>query len=1090
MHSAAVRMNISYGVHQEIKSIENLETEVNIPRGTDDSGSIVVREYLEKYKIDGTENFSPCQSERSISPMSSSSLNAETQVKGEMAENCEGQVDREEREETQDSTGKHTRTVEKDDDDDADKVSIEDVSTENASRPKTIDCAGNEDGPQTWNTNDDNGMQNKINNKSSNQFETEYKMYDEAGTQYDTECDYGSLTSISDETISLGGGPCSVGEDQDGGGSPLCEPDQSHSSHAALLPDDGIMCQPNVVYESYQNPSDEELDDGEQEKSYIDLDSDQTLNVSNNQESDVYNYILDLEAFKHGAEENSEKAEVYSVSSESSESEFENKGIDEDIAVDSDTFVERIVGACKVKEPDVAYKNQEEKVDKDLDDSSHDKQQSPAKDNFEKTLVETDLNNNQSDSNQKLTSTSTLTMNQTCSEAVSKGNNNQQMDDNSSNTDTCSQRTSPDIVQMPHFSPEAVYGNDHVVGHKPWFPRPSSSTSNCHSTLNTPDLGLFEDADSNDSSWFARLSREIQEDPVSTSAFDSSLNFHQHRMNQSLPPATIMDQLMSQGRPPDISTWTAVGSMGSLQQTETLENALKPVCMVPPSQNTSHTKSQNPPMDTAVASNPFDDDLRNNNPHLFRPMHQHTLNYNNQFVNPGMHFNPPTVWPSTPVVPQSCQFASTYRPTGMYQWQQPDHQMQPNAAYSLNFASPVNPQYPVNFVSHPVYPNTNLPRPIAIHASTMLPQYNTARSDHHVLPLQRPNTLRLQQRGNQIPTSIYFDGHTGMWTRCRPQLPPQYSASRQTDINANRIQPNFNFVRTNPSQDRTGNRIVPNFNYARADTIQGKMDVNSNYLNQRTNTNTSQVQNAPMSYENTFDDISAEDTDAAQDVSLEEPSQNLTETANGNQVFSQIGEMGLQSAADQIKSSVSVGISCPALANPFNKTNLYSVVSQSVPATVYTGPINLCPVGSLPPPVPTPIRIQKHNQFSEIYVKKGVVDLANRGVAAVSNDTAMDLSKKGVRPQVSSSGRPIAPNVQKVKTKPLYGEPGLPLSALLNPSAPPAMAYNQGMLIPYISGIYSVMSDYKKRQELLSTIVSTISAAQAGKAKNQAQQPW
>ncbi|XP_052767674.1 uncharacterized protein LOC128208237 [Mya arenaria] len=898
-----------------------------------------------------------------------------------------------------------------------------------------------------------------------------------------------------------------------------------------------------LSHENFLNISDE-IDE-----SFSDLEDGKPTESVKSQESQVYNYILDLESSKASIEvrdmdnddvelfDENQDTESYSLST-SFGSEDELRDLTDDISVDSDDFFNRIVEACgskqalseeskKVEQGSKMIKNAAQTdqsrtgMDAKLSVKQPDMMKSGTADS---TVNDADLNNNlvecignhhkQPVSANDVKYGVSAGIDISCSQPIRNETGVKSCASNDSRHDSAtpdSLRISPELFQPASFSPSVVYGKDHVVGYQQYNPR-LSPVDNSRSTLNTPDPVFFEDADSNDPNWFARLSQEIIEDPISTdTAFDANLGscsmtsekrYGQPPPNRlpfpTVPPTSAIESFMNQGRAPDISTWNAVSN--SLQ-TGITDFTKKPTCTVPPSVNSFKGSSLSSAfnrgsdrMDTAIASNPFDDDFRNNNTSF---MPQQTFHQGLQYIHtrpqPGM----PTIWTrqQVPTHQHTCHLGknqSTSLPHFLSQSVQPPV-YRPSATYSLNFSSPVSigNHYPVNFVSHPSYISGNVARPIPVHASNVVPLANYFQPMNHVTAPAPMSHLPGQSQLN-------YNGNSGMWSRTATQMSPQLTATRlaadnivrTSDVNTN-FQTNANVESRNSAVTCTAATLVA-----------------------ETNTTSEGIKHSEM-VNNTFDDISTDDTSEVRDMSIDESIENrqdvnetdkkndLNETAgtendpglldvNNNRPFDSVSEM------KTVPVSVSTFNQSGVLKTDFSKpeVNLNNpTFGSSIPNTSYvsvqpnvglsvenlksvnkvscqgmpfsTGMqkvlVNMSPIGSLPAQVPAHLKIPKQ-QFSELYVKRGSYD--------ISGDIALDLCKKkqktgtAVNKPVTASGASRFQNIRPI------AEPAIPVSALLNNLKIPAFSYDGGMLVPYMNSIFTAMADFKRKQDIITGTTS------------------
>ena len=181
--------------------------------------------------------------------------------------------------------------------------------------------------------------------------------------------------------------------------------------------------------------------------------------------------------------------------------------------------------------------------------------------------------------------------------------------------DSALHRISPEVFNLAQFSPTDLYGKEDGIESHNWMTQPYPASIQSRSTLNTPDPIFYEDTDSNDSAWQAvsmfcqdlhenplqdsgcqSLVEEIQEDDLYPRgvkrAFDQVLDDNCFGNGYSkYAPATAITNYINQGRPPDISTWTAVNpstqQMPNGQFSDHTGPWNKPTCAVPPYHPTS-----------------------------------------------------------------------------------------------------------------------------------------------------------------------------------------------------------------------------------------------------------------------------------------------------------------------------------------------------------------------------------------------------------------------------------------------------------------------------------------------------------------------
>lgn len=676
---------------------------------------------------------------------------------------------------------------------------------------------------------------------------------------------------------------------------------------------------------------------------------------------------------------------------------------------------------------------------------------------------------------------------------------------NLSTPDSELQRISPEVFHMTHFSPTEVYGKEHATDYHRWSCRPSLKSD---STLNTPEPIFYEDTYSDDPAWMNsyRFCHEYAENPLqeacshppagnevgvpANEATDSDNCVRGMKRNldyltredyfttsQNLYiPVPSVTSYINQGRPPDISTWTAVCSASSTQQTESVysDNSApwnKPTCTVPPYlQNTSY---KGPVVNTGYwsnnkhsvnvqsarqvhmggpmhySSNAYVDHLNNNSlQHLGANYNHGAYNYSGQQYNMPYQMSIKNVpldnaCQNRTVIAgaqRSCQHnMSCARPRHV-------HHPVPtpsSAAYKLDFSSPAGftDQAPLlNFVSNQSHLSENVSRPIPVLASNRQAAamyFNNVTVNHQLHEgTPQPHSLLTVPPpvdGNfGISNSHHRD--TSLWTRSNVQMPePEFTAVRLgIDGNETRteIENGSSNVRVNMTaavrsyENKNGNSgeetekcVLEIPNIAAPAEHPASSGQNTSEVDITCITDTVQA-NCEVQESSNQDKIeNGLENSECQGPKFEADSTtiDLTHDSDGK-VSSRNETSAIQSDRADIQSNDSTSV---------------EVCSDS------------------------PVRIKKKRPFTEIYMRKG------QKLPTGNANSALDLSKKEAR---TSNAHSSAVALGQQNMQPTY-QPSVPVSIILNNMTGPALAYSGASLIPYMNSIFTAMTNYKKSQD-------------------------
>lgn len=698
-------------------------------------------------------------------------------------------------------------------------------------------------------------------------------------------------------------------------------------------------------------------------------------------------------------------------------------------------------------------------------------------------------------------------------ETEQRGNDNDKADSsingsrNLSTPDSDLQRISPEVFHMTHFSPTEVYGKEHATDYQRCSCRPAPPSLKPDSTLNTPEPILYEDTYSDGSAWINsnRFCHEYAENPLQETCsqppagnkvvvlaneatdsdncvrgmkrnFDYLTGEDYFTTSQNLYiPVPSVTSYINQGRPPDISTWTAVCSASSTQQVESVysDNSApwnKPTCTVPPYlQNTSY---KGPVVNTGYWSNnkhianvqsarqihmggpmhysssTYADHLNNNSSqHLGTNYNHGACNYSRQQYSMPYQMSIKNVpldnaYQNRTVIAgaqRSCQYnMSCARPRHV-------HHPVPtpsSAAYKLDFSSPAGftDQAPVlNFVSNQSHLSENVSRPIPVLASNRQAAamyFNNVTVNHQVddgTP-QPPSLLTVPP-----PVSVNFDisnSHhrdTSLWTRSNVQMPePEFTAVR-LDIDGKEIRTEIengnSNVRVNVTaavrsdENKNGNNRedtekcvleIPNMAAAAEHTASSGQ--NTSQVDITFNADTIQM-NCEMQESSNQDKIeNGMENSKYQGPKFEADSTTIDLTHDsGREVSSRNETTAVQSDRADVQSNDSTSV---------------EVCSDSQ------------------------VLVKKKRPFTEIYMRKG------QKLPTGNANSALDLSKKEARTsEAHSSAVVLAPQ----NRQPTY-QPIVPVSIFLNNMTGPALAYSGASLIPYMNSIFTAMTNYKKGQ--------------------------
>lgn len=668
---------------------------------------------------------------------------------------------------------------------------------------------------------------------------------------------------------------------------------------------------------------------------------------------------------------------------------------------------------------------------------------------------------------------------------VDNTDNNDKKVRHTSTPDCIVQRISPEVFQLAQFSPTNLYGKEEGGDCLRWVCKSLPAHTQTSSTLNTPEPILFEDTDSNDSLWPTayRLCQELTENPLPENngnsfvemqpadlssavlsprgvkrAFDQMFDDSSFSSapNKCMPAAAITSYI-NQGRPPDISTWTAVSASTQPQEvdmyTEQAGPWNKPTCAVPPrpqelpynmqssynvdwNANTYPVQSENNRKKLytgQVYSRCQNMDLNSNCQHYSNYCDNFNYNNNSQMYNNGqMYGSPYSKANDNFYAYQNRTYASAQRSHFSHgtnyrgPWSRP---VGPSAAsYRLDFSSPV--QFPdqeplLNFVSCQSYlpENVTRPRPVlATHSQTtgVFGQYNLAPQQNHT------------ETTNTHVINGAHSGETSMWTSPNPQLHEmQYTAVR-VDENENVENSSYNLeTNTNSLPGIQTNHVELECN----ETLMPEEDSSDK------TSDVTRIANTEEAAETATDEIV--DNCPGKDMGDE----------NGNKCNDFCGELVVNNNAEACDSLVSKSVEeDPNLSTHSLVIDLTNDMDISGgKKTVNRSPTKQTHNESVP-------SIKKKKLYTEVYLRKG------QPVAPRCINSALDLRKKVLK---QSQGHRQA-NVQSIFKKPedreLLGEPVVPISAVLNTLSGQTLACNGASLVPYMNSIFAAMAKFKKSQ--------------------------
>ncbi|KAH3836181.1 hypothetical protein DPMN_109551 [Dreissena polymorpha] len=723
-------------------------------------------------------------------------------------------------------------------------------------------------------------------------------------------------------------------------------------------------------------------------------------------------------------------------------------------------------------------------------------------------------------------------------------------------SETDSERVSPEVFHMTQFSPTEVYGKDHEIGYhgfNQWNSKYPTNGSQSNSTLNTPDPVIFEDCEVVGASWNpdSGVWPDMTENPVpamNASYADQNSNLGEKQgikrsyseamenmqrglVNScsqfSIPPASVFNNLINQGRPPDISTWTAVSSMGS-RQGYSIDLVNKPTCKVPPyyqnqvqnpilNDNSvgrnpmAYNRSQTEMLDTASAINPFDDNYINNN--------VPQLGVNTQLQGHTPQFIPQqnVLWQSGTAVLGSQRFPCQYfysQPRNLPHYfapQNPPHVYRPSTAYCLDFASPVSiVQQPLTFISNPPYLNANITRPTPVLASQIsqvnchllnpssFGQYSFQPNPVRQCPERIANGVNghlLNQAGIQpllgngavdiggqprYPTNAYvtssFRKHSPLYTATRLEQGPLMLATSMGQKCQGLNNGNLMTCSNTASSDLIGiNKSVSKIAVASASsayTAAFSVASHEHQLKMSFAGSEKLTKNNLLQIMNTMDTISR-DSSAFSDTSTSTFSNQGT-SSNERTVISQNETCDV---SFEESDAATASVPCSEIDSEYGDVG-DSIVTSDVNSNIISSSLSNTTDTNKDFVVSQKEILQEEIQSTS--VKSSNASLSSHFIMqkklfseiycksgtfeSQAVNSALDLTKK-IQVSENSCSASVEGSLTSFQTIRPIGEPGLPMSSTLNNPSVPTLAYAGGVLVPYMNSIFAAMDNFKKRME-------------------------
>ncbi|XP_053408894.1 uncharacterized protein LOC128559895 [Mercenaria mercenaria] len=637
---------------------------------------------------------------------------------------------------------------------------------------------------------------------------------------------------------------------------------------------------------------------------------------------------------------------------------------------------------------------------------------------------------------------------------------------------------SPELSCLMQLSPTATYGKDHAIGCQRLYSRQHPQTVRSGSTLNTPDPIFYEDTDSNESNMamFRKYNAAVTENPVpawpdldvnndldANDAIKGTKRKHSDvdhpdeiGTSPNILPDSVVTSIMNQGRPPDISTWRAVNSscdtQGNFMNDDIDGHWSKPTCTVQPFQNNglfsdslvngfnSFGTNQQQAMYTASVYNPYE--------------HANNLSVSQQPYN---QFNSVST-----LLRSSCQFTTNQarNPTN-YASQLYNNSLPNSAAYRLDFSSPVNVGSPgvLNFVSHPPYLGVDLTRPLAVHANS-LPNtdYNTSLRyssvpNRHGLNVDdfrsfyQPHSQGFQQVSFRNPylNQLNQNPPSATQTFVESQAINSQGTTLDSMVNVSDENKEINQVTTSGTRDFNNNT---NSNVGESGVMEEDQTsivgckecdliTDSSSKNER-----KEAEKSSDISNNVLGNLNMKSS------SEEPPDKDTSSTDDSSASHLKTQDKGVQSnEAD----STTIDLTGDSVEDKEGFDNETGGIGSPTPAHIYP-------------------KIQ-NKYFTEIYMRK-----SRTSSPITSFCTALDLSKREEKKDMKKAARPTVP--QKILP---YGEPDIPISAILNSVQAPTLAYSGAMLVPYMNSIFAAMANLNKTQTTSTySSVSTLANAAVG----------